>query len=97
MTIQLDFPKLPRLDDISIKAVAMIVVSKVDRSKAKHNLTCRQMKFLDGPFPITSSRRMDIRKDDKPEMPSCQNGIRVNLGIGGRTTTILFCRTWHRR
>ncbi len=43
MTTQLDLAKLPRLEDMSINAVAMIVVSRVESSNARHSLTRRQI------------------------------------------------------
>ncbi|KAL8640451.1 MAG: hypothetical protein Q9226_008744, partial [Calogaya cf. arnoldii] len=74
MTTQLDFPKLPRFEDMSINAVAMIVVSRVESSKARHRLSYGQNDFPDTDF---KSQLMNVREDDKPEVPPSQDGIRI--------------------
>lgn len=87
MTTQLDLAKLPRLEDMSINAVAMIVVSRVESSNARHSLTRCQ---IDSPGDRYQSQWTNIRKDDKPEVPSGQDSIGLVIGDGDGATAILF-------
>ncbi len=88
MTIQFDFPKSPRLDDMSINAVAMMVVSRAESSKARHNLQCGQLDF----FRVI----VNPRKNNKPEVPSLQDSFGIIIRNCGRFMTILFCGMGHR-